>query len=869
MDVRTGDKGMQVGRIRAITTLSRVIASRRSRLERRLATVRYLPGAGRPLQDLAFIHFAHWSVLGRLPPPESGRSPVSLRSMHLLFESNYDGLSADYLDAFADRLPLRIENIWSCCEGFDERVLTGRLADGRRFPPRAFKDYVAGDQLSVVHFYAAYPDATTRTLRQAVRLQTGGRANAPAVQSALALAPDPPAGVRLEGPLDGLRAWRRTAFKRFYETPPLLIATPLDPATDLDAMEASLRELSGDHSPLREVPGTHFARLVVIPAGLELRDGGQLPCPYLLFTAIHDDGEEQYLAQLAGLAADARAALWGGCPELPDRSDAFARWLAQHKLAEPRYFVAGVHPARSAAAFEDALRDRRALARRLTTGGGTGASSEPALADVQGNVLHAYGVGFPAAAHRLLRIVDGRAADARAVLESWSRLVTFDREPPRLQDTRRGRAHLNLAFTYDGLVGLGADGRELAELPEDFRQGAAERAPGLGDRAESAVGDWEFGHPPAHVLVSVHGSSPDAARSALERLLDELGRAGGEPLVTVHPQETALLCRPGHLPPERTCGDVYAREHFGFADGCSQPGIESVHAPEELAVPGAGVHATRPPASLVGGLLEAWKLRPPRRGWRGVALGEFVLGHPDEDGSPAPGSRSALAWGGTFMVYRKLAQDVEGFLDHTARAGPRALDNDEVRARIIGRWADGTPLARSPHGPDPQLAADRRAANEFGYADDPLGLACPLGAHIRRTNPRDGLPAGGEATMRHRIIRRGMPYGPPYSDGKAGEEPYPPPRGLLFICFSSSIQRGFETIQSAWCDDGGVLGLESTPDYLLQQRPADGQRPRGELVLDPARGLTIGPPPRPFVITRGMEYLLVPGRAGLRRLVER
>src|SRR6202008_1345058 len=82
---------------------------------------------------------------------------------------------------------------------------------------------------------------------------------------------------------------------------------------------------------------------------------------------------------------------------------------------------------------------------------------------------------------------------------------------------------------------------------------------------------------------------------------------------------------------------------------------------------------------------------------------------------------------------------------------------EELAAKIIGRWKDGTPVAQTRLEPD--IAANRRRANDFRYQDDAHGFGCPLGAHVRRANPRDSLPGGAERTMRHRIIRRGMPYG--------------------------------------------------------------------------------------------------------------
>src|SRR3712207_7169357 len=42
--------------------------------------------------------------------------------------------------------------------------------------------------------------------------------------------------------------------------------------------------------------------------------------------------------------------------------------------------------------------------------------------------------------------------------------------------------------------------------------------------------------------------------------------------------------------------------------------------------------------------------------------------------------------------------------------------------------------------------------------DDTFGYRCPVGSHMRRTNPRDAKVVGGGGHL-HRIIRRAMPYG--------------------------------------------------------------------------------------------------------------
>ena len=215
-----------------------------------------------------------------------------------------------------------------------------------------------------------------------------------------------------------------------------------------------------------------------------------------------------------------------------------------------------------------------------------------------------------------------------------------------------------------------------------------------------------------------------------------------------------------------------AREHFGFLDGFSQPAIE-------------GSYDGRPVDGTIG-----------RRG-RGSRspAGELLLGYRDTDGVLPEAPPGALGRNGTYVVYRKLYQDVAGF---RALVAAHAADfpggADALAARIIGRWPDGTPLALSPDGPDPAVSGDRTKINDFRYAGDPLGLRCPVGAHVRRANPRDGEGVGAVMTTRHRIVRRGLPYGPALPPGAPDDGA---DRGLVFVCFSVDLERQFEFVQQA------------------------------------------------------------------------
>src|SRR6201995_103076 len=182
------------------------------------------------------------------------------------------------------------------------------------------------------------------------------------------------------------------------------------------------------------------------------------------------------------------------------------------------------------------------------------------------------------------------------------------------------------------------------------------------------------------------------------------------------------------------------RDHFGCADGFSQPAIEGVS--EDSAV-GEGV-------------------REQKTGWRPLALGEFLLGHDDEESRPDRKRRlpsapdDPLGRNGTYMVWRKLYQDVALFRRTLREASAVYADGDETKlmAKIVGRWPNGAPVAVWPEGPTLHFDARRPGANASGYAGaDANGFGSPPGARVRRSIPRYALVFDGRLTVRHRMIR--------------------------------------------------------------------------------------------------------------------
>jgi Dyp-type peroxidase family len=452
-----------------------------------------------------------------------------------------------------------------------------------------------------------------------------------------------------------------------------------------------------------------------------------------------------------------------------------------------------------------------------------------ALNDIQGNILRGY--GFPFAAYLFFEIPD--ASSGRRFLGEILEQVTTAEPWAESPGTTT-----NIALTYEGLRALDADEVVLGELPYAFREPIAVRAQRvLGDTDESRPERWNtgLGTGCAHILVMINGSAGNEQlfEDAVERVVD---RAEHHGLRMVHRDDAKAL--------------ENQREHFGWADGFSQPAIEGGPVPSR---PGHGV--------------------PQDDGvtWRDLKAGEFIHGYPDEDGHVVSGPAAPLLRNGTYMVYRKLYQDVARFRRElraeAARYAETAglhLDEDEcyelMAAKVVGRWRDGVAIELTPRRPGARSLdgeAQSMPDNDFRYLDeDRPGRICPTGAHIRRTNPRNGLGGNGQVAKRHRIMRRGMPYGTPlHGDTDDGEH-----RGLIFICFNADIERQFEVIQAQWCNDGNAFRLGNEKDYLLGDNQGNGT-------------VTIqGDPPhfaraQPLVVlTRGCEYLLMPGISALRDL---
>ncbi len=521
------------------------------------------------------------------------------------------------------------------------------------------------------------------------------------------------------------------------------------------------------------------------------------------------------------------------------------------------------------------------------------------LADIQGNILTAYGrLGFPKGRFLLLNVRDAHAG--RAFVEFLRPLVTTALRWPSSKPNRptgkvvavRPEVAVNVAFTFRGLLALGLPTRTLRGMPDDYIDGMAARRAILSDDADGeALAAWDPvwtrpGTPDyPHILVMLNAQmqadgTPVPALAALtERIIAFCDGS----------KEGVTLCR-GHRGADPRWQELSAilaeapgggmvptpREHFGFTDAISDPAFQGQvpHDEEEARAVGQGK------SDGAGN-------------WSPIATGEFLLGWPDE-AQEIPGAAMPLAFSrnGTFFAYRKLHEDVAGFhawIDATAASLGRAwgmADPDEARetlmAKLAGRWTDGVPLMAAPtftawqafnrDYPDPQdgsVNPERyRRLVSFGYRDDPQGLKCPIGAHARRMSTRDMLDphagdpnpkhrAGSALNNRRRILRRGLPYGGPYD--AHGEH------GIVMLALCANLARQFEFVQQQWLNYGLDFGLGNDTCPLVGHHAPDA---RFVIAADPASGnppfIASGIPQ--FVSTRGGDYFFMPSMTALRMI---
>ncbi len=459
----------------------------------------------------------------------------------------------------------------------------------------------------------------------------------------------------------------------------------------------------------------------------------------------------------------------------------------------------------------------------------TAADLKENLHDIQDNVVAPILMRF--GRHIFVKFTDG--GKARIWLRNLSKRVNA------LQEAHGTRFTVNIGFTYEGLKALRLSRPSLDSFPEAFRMGMRRRAAAVGDVGPHAPEHWEggLGGPDIHAMGWIRTDSDEGREEAMRVIRSEMDATGGVEVRFI--QDTKALAHENGIGSEG--------QHFGFYDPISQPPIEGSDTPMS---PGDGVLQ--------------------RDGtWRPLKPGEFLLGYEDEvgpEGTTAP-EPLELRRNGTYLVFRKLYQDVAAFRRYLATAAKSLYGSDDeyhqelVAAKIVGRWRSGCPLDLSPEKDDPAIAADPQRRNNFTYQGDEGGMRCPLGAHLRRSNPRGSTLRRSTEVRRHRLIRRGVEYGPLLADGALDDDGVD--RGLINIFINANIERQFEFVQHEWMKGGEFIGLDPN-----EQDPINGVGGEGSQMSVPGakRPFLFDLPT--FVRVKGGEYLFVPGLNALAGIID-
>ena len=184
----------------------------------------------------------------------------------------------------------------------------------------------------------------------------------------------------------------------------------------------------------------------------------------------------------------------------------------------------------------------------------------------------------------------------------------------------------------------------------------------------------------------------------------------------------------------------------------------------------------------------------------------FVFGYSAQDENddhaeapPLPMSQSWLR-NGSYMVFRRLKQLVPEFRAFVKQEASRlGIDEELLEARLVGRWKSGAPLIVAPLQDDAALGGDPMRNNAFEFAADQGQRRCPFAAHIRKTYPRDDINEA--ATQMRRIRRAGIPFGPEVDEAEDEAGASQNDRGLMFVCYQTSIVNQFEFVQSSWANN--------------------------------------------------------------------
>ncbi|HTO41844.1 MAG TPA: hypothetical protein VL026_12780 [Rhizomicrobium sp.] len=651
---------------------------------------------------------------------------------------------------------------------------------------------------------------------------------------------------------------------------------------------------------LGDIGTIHFARWVTLPGSRDL-----------VFFSNFGGSWESYLEDFITKAHNGLTAVWSNTVGFPRAENLFQKGATDGEMFKrfarrsmvPTWFWYSAYPSLTADNIRINAAIRCGLAAAMTEEEAVtwlsqfGSAVRPA-AKLESNQIQSLvfgGLGFMPFGTLLLIDFDENTPATRGWLRDIRPEIAFD-------DGRRleREAVLTLAFGPGALAKAGLPAHALETFPPAFLDGMTGpgRARILGDDATDPDQPWwwrQNGSYDAALLVyGANQASTDQLVEKIRTITEGFGHTVSR-TTQLHP-----------IPANKR----ERIEPFGFIDGTSQPIIRGTYRSLRNADP---IHLVEP--------------------------GEFILGYPDNRGNIPPGpTLSALddpenrlpircdntsgftdnvvelpreiGRNGSFLVIRQLEQDHDAFWAYCeneaarlrGRLGePYRITPEFIGAKLVGRWPDGSSLARNPYrsftdsgdreqhvtrrpatspddmqvismAPTPEAAVaapgvDAKSRtprgnpedNDFLFGtEDPQGLRCPFGAHIRRANPRDSFDPGSQDQIdisnRHRILRIGRAY-----VAQEGEN-----NGLMFMCLNGDIERQFEFVQQTWMGSEAFHGLSGERDPLAGNKAGC---PNGFTIPTREGPVRLASMSR-FVTPRGGGYFFLPGKALLEFLSE-
>jgi deferrochelatase/peroxidase EfeB len=581
---------------------------------------------------------------------------------------------------------------------------------------------------------------------------------------------------------------------------------------------------------LNKIGTIHFARWMLLPG-----------TDRLVFLSNYDGSWQSYLEDFIARLREGLTSVWSNTRDFPrtanlfvggaDDGARFKRWARRQQ--QPTRFWYSAYPQLTTSLIRTNAAIRHGFASASSESEAAkwlalfGYAAPETVEKEEIPTLVFGGLGRLRYSHcLLLQLGDSESS------RKWLRSIDLDAG----YGEQKGSEAQVVAFTSGGMRKLGLDAAALGTFPTAFQHGMAapERARPLGDFDTHG---WWWGGPlnkQVDAALILYSDSKTGLKLKIRESVAYLAGFGHSVVYEVKIKK---------VPSDQN----EIREPFGFRDGISQPVMRGA---------------------------KNWSRR--ENEMHVVEPGELVLGYHDNlrNLNPSPHSKGLdIGRNGTYLVVRQLEQHTAGFDAYLDRAA-RRLDGDQrvpadlptrkhwIAARMVGRWKDGSSLLRNPdppapHSPPSPPPAPRRPDNDFRFGrEDPDGLRCPLGAHVRRANPRESFEPDSSVqlaiTNRHRILRVGRVYEPP-----AGEKN----PGLLFMCINADIERQFEFLQQTWLLGSNFHGLDDEID------PVVGYRSRRDAMTVPtSRGPVRLQGLAKFVTMRGGAYFFIPGKSTMRRL---